>query len=68
MIKDERLLVLFKLNPMVYIVNGFRSSVYEKPGSFSIFTVPHISGFYSDSVLYRDIDFKRLKVHFADVL
>lgn len=28
MIKDENILVLVKLNPLVYIVNGYRNAIY----------------------------------------
>lgn len=58
-----------KMNPLVYIVNGYRSTIFEK------------SWFYEDffSTVYfwiitvvifgiGAIVFKRLKVHFADVL
>lgn len=60
---------IFKINPLVYVVNGYRDAVYGQqwfwhdPGYtayFWIFTV--ILLFIGTSV------FKRLKVHFADVM
>ena len=60
---------IFKLNPMVYIVNGFRFSVYGDEWFWQ--------HFYSSAyfwillfLLYTvgGMMFKKLKVHFADVL
>lgn len=69
MIKDERLLVLFKLNPMVYIVNGFRSSVYEKTWFFQHFYSSTYFWIFTVTLFcIGTLIFKRLKVHFADVL
>lgn len=61
--------MLVKINPLVYIVNGYRSTIFEK------------SWFYEDfySTMYfwiitvvifgmGALVFKRLKIHFADVL
>lgn len=69
MIHNERLVMLFKLNPLVYIVNGFRSSIYEQTWFFD--------NFYSSAYFWiftitlfaiGTLIFKRLKIHFADVL
>lgn len=69
MIKDERLLLLFKLNPMVYIVNGFRSSVYEKTWFFQHFYSSTYFWIFTVTLFcIGTLIFKRLKVHFADVL
>lgn len=58
-----------KLNPLVYIVNGYRSAIYEKEWFFEDF----FSTMYfwiATMVLFGigALIFKRLKVHFADVL
>jgi len=58
-----------KLNPLVYIVNGYRSSIYEREWFFEDF----FSTMYfwiATMVLFGigALIFKRLKVHFADVL
>lgn len=69
MIKDERLLLLFKLNPMVYIVNGFRSSVYEKTWFFQHFYSSTYFWIFTVTLFcIGTLIFKKLKVHFADVL
>lgn len=60
---------LFKLNPMTYIVNGYRSAIFEKEWFFehfystTYFWIVTIFLFAIGAIL-----FKRLKVHFADVL
>ncbi len=60
---------LFKLNPLVYIVNGFRSSIYGEEWFFE--------HFYSSTYFWivtvmlfciGSLIFKRLRPHFADVL
>lgn len=69
MVHDERLLMILKLNPMVYIVNGFRGCIYgdtwfwEHFYSSTYFWIFTITLFCTGSLI-----FKRLKVHFADVL
>lgn len=61
--------VILKLNPMVYIVNGYRSAIYEHTWFFQ--------DFYSTMYFWiitvvlfgvGAVTFKKLKVHFADVL
>ncbi len=37
----------FKLNPMVYIVNGYRSAIYEQEWFFEHFIPLRISGFFT---------------------
>lgn len=65
----DQLKPLFKLNPMVYIVNGFRMSIYEEEWfwqhfySSAYFWILLLLLFTIGSLL-----FKKLKMHFADVL
>ena len=69
MIHDERLIILFKLNPLVYIVNGFRSSIYEETWFFEHFYSSTYFWIITVTLfLIGSLIFKRLKVHFADVL
>ena len=68
-IGDTRVVSILKLNPLVYIVNGYRSAVFEKEWFFQDF----FSTMYFwivTMVLFGmgALIFKRLKVHFADVL
>ena len=61
--------IIFKLNPLVYIVNGYRDAVYGKQWFFQdFFSMMYF--FVSTAVLFGIgvLVFKRLKVHFADVL
>lgn len=58
-----------KINPLVYIVNGYRSAIYEKEWFFQDFFSTMY--FWIATVVLFGIGaavFKRLKVHFADVL
>ncbi|MBU5429169.1 ABC transporter permease [Kineothrix sp. MSJ-39] len=60
---------IFKLNPVYYIVNGYRGSLY---GEEFIWQSPWLTLYYWALVLVLfvagGIIFKRLKPHFADVL
>ena len=60
---------LFKLNPMVYIVNGFRMSIYSDEWFWEHF---YSSAYFWILLLLMftlgSSMFKKLKVHFADVL
>ncbi len=61
--------IVFKLNPLVYIVNGYRDAIYGERWFFEDFF--SMMYFYIiTSVLFGigAVIFKRLKVHFADVL
>lgn len=61
--------MILKLNPLVYIVNGYRSAIYEKEWFFWDFYSTMY--FWIVTVVLFGIGalvFKRLKVHFADVL
>lgn len=62
-------ITVLKLNPLVYIVNGYRSAIYEQEWFFRDF----FSTMYFwivTGVLFGigALVFKRLKAHFADVL
>ncbi|MBQ8118489.1 MAG: ABC transporter permease [Lachnospiraceae bacterium] len=60
---------VLKLNPLVYIVNGYRSAIYERQWFFEDFFSTMY--FWIVTMVLFGIGaliFKRLKVHFADVL
>ncbi len=60
---------IIKLNPLVYIVNGYRSSVCEKEWFFMDFYSTMYFWIFTVVVFgIGALIFKRLKVHFADVL
>ncbi len=61
--------VILKLNPLVYIVNGYRSAIYDKQWFFEDFFSTMYFWIFT-AVLFGigTLVFKRLKVHFADVL
>ena len=64
-----RWIVILKLNPLVYIVNGYRSAIYKREWFFQDFFSTMY--FWIVTVVLFGIGaaiFKRLKVHFADVL
>ena len=61
--------IVFKLNPLVYIVNGYRDAIYGEKWFFEDFF--SMMYFYVITAVLFGIGaviFKRLKVHFADVL
>lgn len=61
--------MLVKINPLVYIVNGYRSTIFEKSWFFEDFYSTMY--FWIITVVIFGIGalvFKRLKIHFADVL
>lgn len=65
----EKWVILLKLNPLVYIVNGYRSAICEREWFFQDFFSTMY--FWIVTVVLFGIGgavFKRLKVHFADVL
>lgn len=68
-VKEEWIVSVLKLNPLVYIVNGYRSAIYEQEWFFwDFFSTMY---FWIVTVVLFGIGaliFKRLKVHFADVL
>lgn len=65
----DNMKTLFKLNPLVYIVNGYRSAIYEQEWfwehfySSTYFWIFTISMFCIGTLIFR-----KLRVHFADVL
>ncbi len=69
MLKTDEMKTLFKLNPLVYIVNGYRSAIYEQEWfwehfySSTYFWIFTISMFCIGTLVFR-----RMRVHFADVL
>ncbi len=68
-LNNETLKSILKINPMVYIVNGYRSAVYERQWFFEDFFSTMY--FWIITVLlfcFGALVFKRLKPHFADVL
>ena len=68
-IQNNKWLSVLKLNPLVYIVNGYRSAIYEREWFFEDFFSTMY--FWIVTVVLFGIGaliFKRLKVHFADVL
>lgn len=65
----EKWVIFLKLNPLVYIVNGYRSAICEREWFFQDFFSTMY--FWIVTVVLFGIGgavFKRLKVHFADVL
>ncbi len=61
--------MLVKINPLVYIVNGYRSAIFEERWFFEDFYSTMY--FWIITVVIFGVGalvFKRLKVHFADVL
>ena len=69
MLPSDNMKTLFKLNPLVYIVNGYRSAIFEKEWfwehfySSTYFWIFTISMFCIGTLVFR-----RLRSHFADVL
>lgn len=66
---SEEIQMYIKINPLVYIVNGYRSSLFERQWFFEDFYSTMY--FWIVTVVLFGIGaliFKRLKVHFADVL
>ncbi|MBQ6805884.1 MAG: ABC transporter permease [Lachnospiraceae bacterium] len=65
----DNMKTFFKLNPLVYIVNGYRSAIYEEVWfwehfySSTYFWIFTISLFCIGTLIFR-----KLRVHFADVL
>lgn len=62
-------IIVLKLNPLVYIVNGYRSAICEREWFFRDFFSTMY--FWIVTVVLFGIGaalFKRLKIHFADVL
>lgn len=65
----DKMKPLFKLNPMVYIVNGYRSAIYEQEWFFEHFYSSTYFWIFTVTLFcIGSLIFKRLKVHFADVM
>ena len=65
----ERWQKIMKINPLVYIVNGYRSAVYKQEWFFQDFFSTVYFWMFTIVVFgLGTLVFKRLKVHFADVL
>ncbi len=61
--------MLVKINPLVYIVNGYRSAIFEKSWFFEDFYSTMYFWIFTIVIFGMGaLVFKRLKVHFADVL
>ncbi len=68
-IKPEKYQLIFKLNPVFYIVNGYRSALIEKQWFWEDFYSTMFFWVMTAVVFgVGALIFKRLKVHFADVL
>ena len=66
---NQKWVLIVKINPMVYIVNGYRSAIYERSWFFEDFFSTMY--FWIVTVMLFGIGaaiFRRLKIHFADVL
>ncbi|MDD6811580.1 MAG: ABC transporter permease [Lachnospiraceae bacterium] len=60
---------LFKLNPLVYIVNGYRSAIYEQVWFWEHFYSSTYFWIFTISLFcIGTLVFKKMRVHFADVL
>lgn len=63
------LATIFKLNPVYYIVNGYRQSLFEQVWFFEEpMLTAYFWGFTVAVFAFGTFVFKRLKPHFADVL
>lgn len=61
--------VIFKLNPVFYVVDGYRMALLDKMWFWEhFFSTAYFWIFTVAAFLFGALIFKRLKVHFADVL
>ncbi|MCR5626337.1 MAG: ABC transporter permease [Lachnospiraceae bacterium] len=61
--------ILFKLNPVYYVVDGFRMALLDKMWFWEHFySTAYFWIFTAFMFIFGALVFKRLKVHFADVL
>lgn len=68
-IHNRWLLLFFQLNPMYYVVNGYREALIEKAWFFeNVYMTLYFWGVVAVVFAIGALIFKRLKVHFADVL
>lgn len=69
MLKSDSMRTLFKLNPMVYVVNGYRSAIYEKVWFWEHFYSSTYFWIFTVSLFcFGTLVFRKLRIHFADVL
>lgn len=69
MLETDSMKAFFKLNPMVYIVNGYRSAIYEEIWFFEHFYSSTYFWIFTISLFcVGTLIFKKLRVHFADVM
>lgn len=69
MLSNDKVITLFKLNPLVYIVNGYRNAIYGDEWFFEHFYSSTYFWIFTVTLFcIGSLIFKRLKVHFADVL
>ena len=65
----DKLQWVIKLNPVTYIVNGYRSSIYEKRWFFEHFYSSTYFWIFTVAVFcIGALIFKKSKIHFADVM
>lgn len=61
--------IIMKLNPMTYIVEGYRGAIFDKIGFWETFySTAYFWILTICTFAFGAIIFKRLKIHFADVL
>ena len=66
---SEKLKTIIKINPLVYVVDGYRSAIYRQEWFFQDFFSTIYFWMFTIVVFgIGTLIFKRLKVHFADVL
>lgn len=69
MFHDDKVITLLKLNPLVYIVNGYRDAIYGNNWFYEHFYSSTYFWIFTVTLFcVGTLIFKRLKVHFADVL
>lgn len=69
MFHDDNVITLLKLNPLVYIVNGYRDAIYGNNWFYEHFYSSTYFWIFTVTLFcVGTLVFKRLKVHFADVL
>ena len=65
----EKYRIIFKLKPVFYIINGYRSAMFEKEWFFADFYSTMFFWIITAIIfVIGALIFKRLKPHFADVL
>ncbi|MCR4815422.1 MAG: ABC transporter permease [Lachnospiraceae bacterium] len=65
----EKFRIIFKLNPVFYIINGYRTAMFEKEWFFEDFYSTMFFWIITAIIfVIGALIFKRLKPHFADVL